>query len=198
MNNNKNINNKNVFTEDFNSSVNTAINNMTYEGIVDIKYLTATGKEIKFRGKNEGLNAMFKYICKALSGNFNNISAEKPAYFDIRCIYLDEITGQKNSISCLYNILSISNPEYFYDSTLFTWITRFSITVSYNMLNFNVINKYITNDTARFYTYLVSAKGDDFARLNISDSNLLLTQLVPGTQALIEWSMIIENKKKSS
>ena len=66
------------------------------------------------------------------------------------------------------------------------------------MLNFNVINKYITNDTARFYTYLVSAKGDDFARLNISDSNLLLTQLVPGTQALIEWSMIIENKTKSS
>ena len=129
MNNNKNINNKNVFTEDFNSSVNTAINNLTYEGIVDIKYLTATGKEIKFRGKNEGLNAMFKYICKALSGNFNNISAEKPAYFDIRCIYLDEITGQENSISCLYNILSISNPEYFYDSTLFTWITRFSITI---------------------------------------------------------------------
>ena len=110
MNNNKNINNKNVFTEEFSSSVNTAINNMTYEGIVDIKYLTATGKEIKFRGKNEGLNAMFKYICKALSGNFNNISAEKPAYFDIRCIYLDEITGQENSISCLYNILSISNP----------------------------------------------------------------------------------------
>ena len=195
--NNENNNNKKVFTEDAKSSVNTAVNNMTYEGIVNIKYLTASGKEIKFRGKNEGLNAMFKYLCKALSGNFTNISAEKPAYFDIRCIYKDE-NGVENSISCLYNKLSISNPEYFYDSALYTWVTRFSIALSYNMLNFNVIDKYLADETARFYTYIVSAKGNDFARLNITDSNLLLTQLVPGTQALIEWSMIIENKKKSS
>ena len=198
MNNNETINNKNVFTEGSKSSVNTAINNMTYEGIVNIKCLTSTGKEIKFRGKNEGLNAMFKYLCKALSGNYSNISSEKPAYFDIRCTYLDEMTGQENSISCLYNILSLSNPEYFYDPVLSTWVTRFSITVSYNMLDFNIINKYITNEATQFYTYIMSARGDDFARLNITNSNLLLTQLVPGTQALIEWSMLIENKKKSS
>ena len=117
--NNKN-NNKNVFAEDTKSSANTAVNSMTYEGIVNIKCLTATGKEIKFRGKNEGLNAMFKYLCKALSGNFTNISAEKPAYFDIRCIYKDQTTGLDTEVSCLYNVLSISNPEYFYDSKLCT------------------------------------------------------------------------------
>ena len=52
--------------------------------------------------------------------NFTNISAETPAYFDIRCIYKDQTTGLDTEVSCLYNVLSISNPEYFYDSTLFT------------------------------------------------------------------------------
>ncbi len=184
---------KKITTED---SVTKVVDPISYAGIVNVKYMTPDGKEIKFTGHNEGLNSMFRYLCRALCGEFINIAAEKPAFFDMRCSYKNEATSSFETVTCLYNVLSLSNPNYQYDSGLGTWTTTFTIALSYNMINFDVIDNYIANEDTIFYVYLISANGEDFARLQLTDSNLLLTQIVPGTQAIIEWTMVIKNQTK--
>jgi len=166
--------------------------NIQYTGKIKIKYLV-NGKEVTYKTHNEGLNAMFKYICKVLSGNITNISADRPAYADIRAVYSDPDEGIVEK-SCLYNTLSLSDPEYYYDTDLKTWAARFNIVISYTMLNFDMID---AHPQATYYIYLMSQSKNDFARLTLDSKKISLKEIIPGTQAIVEWTMIVENSKNT-
>ena len=87
-----------------------------YRGNVSISY-QRNGKPVILRKHNEGLNAMFKFLCKVVSGNVKDISRDKPAFLDVRLVYTDPELGIQET-SCLYNTVSLSNPEYFYDPNI--------------------------------------------------------------------------------
>ena len=162
---------------------------ISYQGLVDIKYLH-NGQELVYHGHNEGLNAMFKYICKILTGDISTAVNESPTFLDARCEYYSGEEVKRTSV--LYSKLSISNPEYFFDTELTQWVTRFSIVISYNMIDSEKL-KSIPEDAAT-YLYLVSNNGVDFARLRLPDDGIKLSDIIPGTQALVQWTMLFENK----
>jgi len=160
-----------------------------YQGLVEVKYLIH-GKEVRHKGHNKGLNAMFKYLCKLLTGDTRTISADSPTFLDVRLEWLDAETEKFTSKSCLYNLISISNPEYYFDTTLSSWVTRFTIVLSYNMINFELVNNH---PEATTHLYIKSASGNDFAELVLDERQVSLSDIVPGTQALVQWTMLFKN-----
>jgi len=163
---------------------------LTYQGVVDISYMI-NGREVKFRGHNEGLRAMFKFISKILAGDLSTAANDAPTYLDIKCEWSDGVEQKKPSV--LYSPLSISDPTYFFDSKL-GWVSRFKIVLSYNMINFDFIETQVPNE-AETYFYLVAGDGKtEFARLQLKEDDIKLTDIVPGTQGLIQWTLIFENK----
>ena len=177
----------------FYNNVTSTDNILTYNGQVKVKYKIGD-KEVIFKQHNEGLDGLFRFICKALSGNIAGITAEKPAFLDLICIY-DDITNISNEVSCLYNEISLSHPEYLYDQNIRSWITRFNITISYSMINYDIIN---SHNNGKFYLYLKAADGTNFARMSLTDANIDLAQLFPGMQLIVEWIMMITNTEENS
>ena len=161
-------------------------NILEYTGKLNIRYLI-NNKEVQYKGHNEGLSALFKYICKVLSGNLENAKESGPTFVDVR--FLAENDGTIVQTSCLYNKIDISNKEYFFDTSISSWVARFKTVLSYNMINFSIVNTHL-QDTV--YLYLVSGNGQDLARLLLTDA-LDLRDITVGTQALVEWTMQVQN-----
>ena len=156
---------------------------ISYQGKVNLKY-TVDGKEINFKTHNEGLNGLFKYICKTLAGDFTNLASEKPAFIDAICVYYDiEEPTVAKSESCLYNPLTISNPNYTFDTDYKTWVAKFQGALSYSMIDFSVLERH---PKGIINLYLLAQNKTKLARLSLEKSSIQLDQILPGTQALIE------------
>lgn len=176
--------------------------NAVYAGNVKITYKTPSGKTITYRKHNEGLSGMRRFLCMALAGNFSTAYNDKPTYLDLRCTFSDDESEEKEkvkTVSCLYSPIPLSAPMYYYDNSpdVLNWVTVFDIGLSYNMINYDVIN---SHSDGLFYFYITSASGADFARLKLdTDTNGQLIQgLLPGTQIIIQWTMKILNQSENT
>lgn len=172
--------------------------NAIYAGSVNIVYKTADGKEIIYKKHNEGLPGMCRFLCMALAGNFSSAHNDKPTYMDLRCTYTDESAegdDKTKTVSCLYSIVPLSAPMYYFDDSpeVQSWVTVFDIGLSYNMINYDIIN---AHSDGTFYLYITSASGTDFARLMLENSAQIVTRILPGTQAIVQWTMKILNESQ--
>ena len=152
--------------------------NMKYEGLVDLS-ITINGKKTKINSKNNGLPDLFRIISKALAGN--DVSNEKMSHIDLRYNTIEDETF----ISCLTNKQSLSQLTYNLNNG--SWITRAASTIPYSSF---AISRFELLNAKSFRLYLM-AKDLDLAYVKINEE--VLRNIIPGTQALVEWVLKISN-----
>ena len=155
-----------------------AITDLQYTGEVSVKF-NINGKLVDIRNHNSGLPNLFRIIAKALAGY--NTSQEKPNYIDLRYITAKSSTWQ----SCLSNKQSVSQLSYHLEKG--NWLTKAASTIPYSSLKITPISS--LNATA-FRLYLM-ADESDLAYISINENDI--AEIVPGTQALVEWILKISN-----
>ena len=151
---------------------------LEYCGNVKIRYIIK-GKIVESSYHNEGLDALFKYIARALCGN--NVSGDRPISLDLRKFKDGTYTSLLNTRSML------SGVYYTYEKG--SWVTKTTAVISYSQLNTTGFDE---SDT--YYIYLCS-ENNDFARLQVTATDL--SRIHPGTQALIEWTLKVSNADAS-
>lgn len=157
-------------------SIDTELN---YKGSVNVS-LNINGNKVVINKHNNGLPDLFRLISKALAGY--NTSTEKISYIDLRYNTED---NQNDFISCLTKKQSVSQLNYSLNNG--SWVTTAASTIPYASLTVTPIS-YL--NAKEFRVYLMT-RDVDLAYININEQDLL--KLVPGTQALVEWSLKISN-----
>ena len=159
-----------------------------YRGVVDVKLIIGN-KRVVLSNHNEGEEALFKAFAKFLTGNSVDV-IDTPQFLDLQYKSTD---GDKWK-SWLSKTVSLSGREYYYDGT--NWIAKFSTAIAHS----NLIQT-ITSDMdadGEFKLVMYSGTNDeittpsDLAWLKVAAKDL--ARIVPGTQAIIEWSMMVDNK----
>ena len=154
------------------------ITDMKYAGEVNVKF-NINGKLVDVHNHNSGLPNLFRLIARALAGY--NTSLEKPDYIDLRYITAKSPVWQ----SCLSKKQSIAQLSYHLENG--SWITKAASTIPYSALSITPISNL---NAAAFRLYLMS-DNSDLAYININENDI--AEIVPGTQALVEWILKISN-----
>lgn len=158
-------------------NINTELN---YEGKVSLS-LNINGNKVVINEHNNGLPDLFRIISKALAGY--DTSKERIHYIDLRYNTLDD---PNTFISCLTSKQSIS--QLVYSLINGSWVTKASSTIPYSALTITPISNL---NAKEFRVYLMTSNEVDLAYINIDSQDLL--KLLPGTQALVEWTLKISN-----
>lgn len=162
---------------------------LVYSGKVIVK-LKIGDKVIQLSQHNAGTNILKMVFCKFLV-NEDGVRNYVPQYVDLR--YFDTNSGW---ITCLSKKASINernynniNPENQYRAFLSATIPHSTILRDFNRED-------MVGKQFRFYlcTGLVDGSYLDLAYLGVSREYLL--QIVPGTSALIEWTMQLLNENE--
>lgn len=152
---------------------------LSYKGSVNVS-LNINGNKIVINKHNNGLPDLFRLISKALAGY--NTSTEKISYIDLRYNTVDD---PDNFVSCLTKKQSITQLTYSLSNG--SWVTNAASTIPYASLAVVPIS-YLNAKEFRIY---LMTKDVDIAYIGIDEQDLL--KLVPGTQALVEWTLKISN-----
>ena len=151
---------------------------LPYKGSVNVK-IKIKDKIISFENHNAGLPLLGKSFAKFITGN--PITDEDiPYYLDI----LKDGGAPENSI--LVNKLHLSGRYWEYDNP--NYVAKFTAVVSYSSLK-SVINRADTGEF-KLYMYTAGAAPEALATMDITAEALSL--ITPGTQAIIEWSMMLD------
>lgn len=165
------------------------INNLKfiYKGNVKLK-LMISDKVVTLEEHNSGLPRLSQTFCNMLIGN--PITREDiPEYLDLRYSNDGGTTWTSNLITRVY----LSGKSVDYDSEENTYTANFNAVISYNMLQ-QPIDR---NDPRpyRLYLYSGALSADtghyDLAYLDVSAATL--SNISPGTQVIVSWSMQIVN-----
>lgn len=154
--------------------------NLKYKGNVNLS-LSINGNKVIINEHNSGLPDLFRIISKFLAGY--DMSKEKIHYIDLR---YNTVDNQDIFISCLTNKQSISQLTYSLING--SWVTKVSSTIPYSSL---VVTPISSLNAQKFRIYLMTSNSIDLAYINIDSQDLL--KLLPGTQALVEWTLKISN-----
>ena len=152
---------------------------LSYKGSVNVS-LNINGNKIVINKHNNGLPDLFRLISKALAGY--NTSIEKISYIDLR---YNTVSDPDNFVSCLTKKQSITQLTYSLSNG--SWVTNAASTIPYASLAVAPIS-YLNAKEFRIY---LMTKDVDIAYIGIDEQDLL--KLVPGTQALVEWTLKISN-----
>lgn len=164
------------------------VTKLGYRGIVDVK-LIIDGKKVVLNNHNEGTESLFKSFAKFLTGNGVDV-IDTPQFLDLQYKGTDSDKWK----SWLSKTVSLSGREYYQDGT--DWVAKFSTAIAHS----NLIQT-ITSDMdadGEFRLVMYSGTNDeittpnDLAYLKVAAKDL--ARIVPGTQAIIEWAMMIDNK----
>lgn len=153
--------------------------NLNYKGSVNLS-LNINGTKVIINKHNSGLPDLFRIISKALAGY--DTSKEKPSYIDLR--YSTSVEPDVFN-TCLTSKQSISQLNFSLNNG--SWVTKASSTIPYSSL----IVAPISNLSAREFRVYLMTKDVDIAYIEVDSQDLL--KLVPGTQALVEWTLKISN-----
>lgn len=164
-----------------------------YLGNVSVK-LNINGNEINFQNHNAGLPYLSKIFSKIITGNYEG-QFDLPEYVDLRS-YLPNDTAFSEPKLCLSSQLPISGKTYEYDSKIGNWVARFTAVISHEALVDEISED--SQDLYRIYLYSGYDKSNldgeyyhDIAYINVQARDL--AKIIPGTQAIIEWTMQIVN-----
>lgn len=166
-----------------------SVNNskFAYKGNVKLKLIVAD-KIIKLEQHNSGLPRLSLTFCNMLVGN-PITQVDIPEYLDLRYSSDGGATWHTNLIARV----NLSGKTVLYDADSNNYSANFNAVISYNML----IDPIDRNDPKpyRLYLYSGSTQSDsgnyDLAYLDVSAT--MLSNIGPGTQAVVEWSMQIVN-----
>lgn len=150
---------------------------LAYVGEVEITYKRGN---ISFTRKrhNAGAQELFRLIAKALTGQ--SIANECPAKLDL-CA---KVSGQY--VSCLSNPIPLSGS--YYDNSGSEWVYHTSAAIPAASLMVQIADTPYTD----FRLFLLSRKEDRRLASLIVDKDDL-EQIVPGTQALVSWTLKFQN-----
>lgn len=168
------------------------MNNSTisYTGIVDINF-ERNGKIFKsVQNHNNGLDGLFMTLCKAMAGY--SIDNDRPLYMDLRKGPFSTSAGE----SLLTRRVSISGSSYSFDESLGKWVCKFFATISYNDLTSSFKNISAISEEIRLYMTDGKKIPTDIAFLTLKENGSTttdLSNLISGTQALVQWNMCFEN-----
>lgn len=162
---------------------------LTYKGIVNMT-VEYKDRVIHSAYHNSGLDRLFEAVCKALAGY--SIENERPKYLTVRGA---DLTSDNYSKSILYSPVSLTNIMYEYDKTNKSWTTKFNGTFSASDVNItaSAVKNY------KYRIYLLNSKpaknttDNDIAYIDITQDDMMY--ITAGTRAVIEWTMLFENKE---
>ena len=162
---------------------------LSYKGTVKVK-IKINNKYYTIYKHNNGTEYLQKSFCKFISGNYGGDS-DIPQLIDLR-----KEDGYGNWTTYLNQELGLTGKTYLKttDAELGlddVWVARFTAAIPYSVL---IDPKPIAEtDTGHYRLYLYSSfdveeqSYHDLAYIDISAE--ALSQITPGTQALVEWSM---------
>lgn len=158
-----------------------------YSGSVDIR-LKIGDRVFSYNSHNEGLPGLFESFARIMSGNYRG-DCDIPKYIDIRKL----VPGSQNTyLSYLtINRLPLTGSSWSVNNNG-EFVANFTAIVSSDMLYSQVP----ATSTDTFKLYLITDNEDktgkrDLARLDIPTEQL--SRIVPGVNAIIEWSMKLTN-----
>ena len=162
---------------------------LQYIGKVTLSYYV-NGNLVRKKVHNNGLPYLMKTFAKCITGN-TIVSSDIPQYLDVRK-KADDDTWQ----SILLNLIPLSGKTYQYatDQEMPNWVAKFTSSINYSSLKSEIqeddkseYRLYLSSDTDKEST----EKYHDFAYLDVQAVDL--AKVSPGTQALVEWTMQINN-----
>lgn len=159
--------------------------NVAYLGNVKIR-LKIKDKIFEIINHNEGLPELSKSFAKFITGGLITVE-DIPQYLDLRK-YIDN-----NWQSQLNTRISLSGKYFDYDESIGNWVARLTGVISANYLS-NPISR---DDTSTYRLYLLSGSNPPAPLAFIEIGADTLSNLTPGTQAIIEWNMQLVNIETS-
>ena len=163
------------------------ITNTWYKGTVNVK-LKIKDKVFSYQSHNEGLPGLFESFARIMSGNYRG-DCDIPKYIDVRKL----VTGTQDTyLSFLtLNRLPLTGASWSVNDAG-EFVANFTAIISSDMLYSQVP----ATSTDTFKLYLLTDNEDktgkrDLARLDIPADQL--SRIVPGVNAIIEWSMKLTN-----
>lgn len=158
-----------------------------YKGTVNVK-LKIKDRVFNYNAHNEGLPGLFESFARIMSGNYRG-DCDIPKYIDIRKL----VAGTEDTyLSFLtLNRLPLTGANWSVNDKG-EFVANFTATVSSDMLYSSVP----ATSTDTFKLYLITDNESktgkrDLARLDIPAEQL--SRIVPGVNAIIEWSMKLTN-----
>lgn len=167
---------------------------LKYFGDVQISYIL-TDKIIEKHYHNSGLPYLMKMFAMAITGNRLN-DYDVPMFLDLRkrIISGEDVTWE----TILTQPLPLSGKSYAYasDQNPPNWVAKFTASISHEILKSDVSED--SGDVYRLYLYTEydpNSKDDpyhDIAFLNVDAKDL--AKIVPGTQAIVDWTVQVRNQ----
>lgn len=158
-----------------------------YQGTVNLK-LRIKDKTFSYQSHNEGLPGLFESFARIMSGNYRG-DCDIPKYIDIRKL----VAGTQDTyLSFLtLNRLPLTGSSWSVNDSG-EFVANFTATITSDMLYSSVP----ATSSDQFKLYLITDTEDktgkrDLARLDIPTEQL--SRIVPGVNAIIEWSMKLTN-----
>lgn len=158
-----------------------------YRGNVTVK-LKIKDKVFSYQAHNEGLPALFESFARIMSGNYRG-ECDIPKYIDVRKL----VEGTENTyLSYLtLNRLPLTGSSWSVNDAG-EFVANFTAIITSEMLYTQVP----ATSTDTFKLYLITDNEDktgkrDLARLDLPVEQL--SRIVPGVNAIIEWSMKLTN-----
>jgi len=164
--------------------------NLGYKGIVNAK-LNIGNKIVELKNHNEGTPTLFKSFARFLTNN-SVYAVDTPQYLDLQ--YKENKAGADWK-TWLSKTISFTGREYYYDEEFSNWAAKFSAVIIHSNLIQTITDSMDEEGTFRLVMYSGTnediQKPQDLAYLVVSSKDL--ARIVPGTQAIIEWVMMVTN-----
>lgn len=164
-----------------------------YIGSVNV-HLNINGHKVDINTHNAGLPYLSRIFAKLITGNYED-QHDLPEYIDLRSYHQDD-TAHEHPNLCLSSQLPISGKTYEYNSEVKNWIAKFTASITHDNLISEISED--SQDLYRIYLYsgydpdnLDGEYYHDIAYIDVQAKDL--SKIIPGTQAIIEWSMQIVN-----
>ena len=163
------------------------VTNAWYKGSVEVK-LKIKDKVFSYNAHNEGLPGLFESFARTMSGNYRG-DCDIPKYVDVRKL----VSGTDDEYLSFLTInrLPLTGASWSVND-YGEFVANFTAIISSDMLYSSVPN----DSTDTFMLYLLTDTEDktgkrDLARIELPAEQL--SRVVPGVNAIIEWSMKLTN-----
>lgn len=167
---------------------------LNYIGNVNVK-LQIGDKTITLENHNAGTPLLKKTLCKFLTGNYSG-AWEIPQFLDLKYNANPELPEEsKVWVTFLTSEVSLTGKVYEFSAKYDNWIAKFTAVINHN----NLLNDVVESDPGEFKLILLSGYNSNeplssyqpLAELPIEA--YVLARITPGTQAVVEWAMQIQN-----
>lgn len=164
---------------------------LVYSGEATIKLKVGT-KVIQLHKHNAGLKALKLFFCKCIV-NDSDSATYRPQFIDLR--YANSSTASEADwISILYNKAVISSRVWEYSTDQENYIAVLSATIPKSLIQDDVSE--MVDKSFRFYLCNNKEGREDMDLAYLPVSQEYLQLIVPGTSAIVEWTMQLLNEQE--